>query len=739
MKIRSWRFIRSTTALLTVVAIAACGDDDPTGLDPNVFELSIVSGGGGSGLAGTVVSEPLTAKVARRATGAPEPGVSVAWSVTQGSAIPTRSTSSTDDNGRASTLIELGAVSGPVQVTASVEGLTSVAFSSITTLPAPTLQSVSPLSADPGDTVQVRVNDLPAGFSAQVLFDGVAGDVVNVQSGTPSVLSTVVPPPVGVCSATSHPVDVRVRVDGITTGAIGLSVTVPADPFQVGQVLIIEAENGVSPDVQCALLPSDGATAKYLLVTLSSEFETVGQFQVTLGSNNVAVSRAPGAQSAGTDGSFHSSLRAFERQLLSRDLPRASRAAARGSQLFGGAPPDVGSQRQFWVINDSEATTGVLDEADFDRVTATLKFVGPHTLLYVDDAAPAGGLTDQDLQRLGEIYDRYLYETDLDHFGDVSDVDDNERVYILLSPTVNALTERGLTGFVVGFFFGLDIFDPNSPGCAECRFSNGGEILYGVVADPDAQFSDARTVERVLELLPGVTIHETQHAINFNWKVIKNGLLSLESLWLSEGEAHIAEEFGGDAVDAAGEIDLADDLYSSNFGRAAFYLMEPENFSLTSLSGEGELGERGAWWLFLRWIADQYGDFILRDINQSPLGGVANIEQQTGESFFRLFADWSVAVWADDLNIPNLPERYEFPKWDLRSIIRVEPSQGADPVYALQPTQMTFESFRGSTITQFIAGSSAFYVEIEAVNDLGDLQLELTATTDAGIAILRYE
>ena len=738
MKIRSWRFIRSTTALLTVAAFAACGDDDPTGLDPNVFELSIVSGGGGSGLAGTVVSEPLTAKVARRDTGLPEPGVRVAWSVTQGNAIPTRSTSSTDDKGQASTLIELGTVSGTVQVTARVEGLPSVAFSSITTLPAPTLQSVSPDSADPGDIVQVRVNDLPPGFSAQVLFDGVAGDVVDVQSGTPSVLSTVVPPPVGVCSSTSQPVDVRVRVDGITTEAKRLFVTVPADPFQVGQVLIIEAKDSVSGDVPCALLPSDGATAKYLLVTLSSEFETAGQFQVTLGSNSVAVSRAPGAQSAGTDGGFHSSLRAFERQLLSRGLPLASRgAAARGAQLFGGAPPDVGSQRQFWVINDSEATTGVLDEADFDRVTATLKFVGPHTLLYVDDAAPAGGLTDQDLQRLGEIYDRYLYETDLDHFGDVSDVDDNERVYILLSPTVNALTERGLTGFVVGFFFGLDIFDPNSPGCAECRFSNGGEILYGVVADPDAQFSDARTVERVSELLPGVTIHETQHVINFNWKVIKNGLLSLESLWLSEGEAHIAEEFGGDAADAAGEIGLADDLYSSNFGRAAFYLMEPENFSLTS--GEGELGERGAWWLFLRWIADQYGDFILRDINQSALFGVANIEKQTGESFFRLFADWSVALWADGLNIANLPQRYEVPKWDLRGIIRVEPSPGADPVYALQPTQMTFESFRGSPITQFIAGSSAFYVEIEAVNDLGDLQLELTATTDAGIAILRYE
>ena len=74
--------------------------------------------------------------------------------------------------------------------------------------------------------------------------------------------------------------------------------------------------------------------------------------------------------------------------------------------------------------------------------------------LYVDDAAPAGGLTDQDLQRLGEIYDRYLYETDLDHFGDVSDVDDNERIYILLSPTVNALTERGLTGFVSAFTVG---------------------------------------------------------------------------------------------------------------------------------------------------------------------------------------------------------------------------------------------------------------------------------------------
>ncbi len=310
---------------------------------------------------------------------------------------------------------------------------------------------------------------------------------------------------------------------------------------------------------------------------------------------------------------------------------------------------------------------------------------------------------------------------------------------VLLSPTVNALTPRGANGVIVGFFFGLDLFPPNAPDCPECRFSNGAELFYGLVPDPSGQFGDVRSRQRTLELLPGVMVHETQHMINFRYEVFENSPPQLERLWLSEGMAHMAEELAGDFIFDSGDPALADDLYESNFGRALRYLEDPESASLTETSGSGSLGERGGWWLFLRWIGDQYGDFIFRDVSQAGADGVPNVELQTAESMFRLFADFAVAIWADDQTIPGLPQRYQIPKWQLRSLLRVEPQGGGQPVYALQPRQETFASFRSTQISQFLAGSSPFYVELDADGDMTDLQLNLAAATDAGLAILRYE
>ena len=49
--------------LLAVGVAAACSSDGdgPSGLDPDEYELTVVSGGGQSGLAGTVADEPLVA------------------------------------------------------------------------------------------------------------------------------------------------------------------------------------------------------------------------------------------------------------------------------------------------------------------------------------------------------------------------------------------------------------------------------------------------------------------------------------------------------------------------------------------------------------------------------------------------------------------------------------------------------------------------------------------------------
>ncbi len=699
-------------------------------LDPDVYELIVVSGGGQSGFAGTVLAEPLVAKIRRITSGTAKEGVPVTWRVVSGSGEPTRTSSATDPSGEASTRIALGNATGQVTAEAQVVGLEPARFAALIVLPAPTIVAVSPASADPGDVVDVTVDDLPQAAVAEVLFDGVAGNVVDRVDGSPAVLKAEVLAPVGVCSSTTVPVEVRVRVDGITTSPENLTVSVPADPFQVGQVLVIEG----TTDVQCALLPAGSGNAKYLLIPMSAEFEVNQRFQVTLGGQSVAITAAGAQPSAGLV-SFHSRLRAFERQLALRGLPPAQPPA--DAQLFAG--PSVGDTRHFWVLNDVDATAdGQLTEDEFDRIQATLKFAGANSLLYVDNASPQPGLTQADIDALGRLYDLYLYPVDLDYFGEPSDVDNNDKVVVTLTPTVNGLTDRGAGGVIVGFFFGLDLFAPNAPGCPECAFSNGSELFYGLVPDPGGDFSDPRTRERVLELLPGVMAHETQHMINFRYKVFETTPATLETLWLSEGMAHMAEELAGDAVDAD-DPDLADDLYLANFGRTARYLEDPESFSLTATSGNGSLGERGTWWLFLRWMADQYGDFIFRDLTQASANGVANVEAQTGESFFRLFADYMVATWADDLDIPGIAQRYQVPKWQLRSILRQDPPGGGEPEYILQPLQETFATFRSSSITQFITGSSGYYVELDAAGDTSPLQLELTTAVSAGLAILRFQ
>jgi hypothetical protein len=51
----------------------------------------------------------------------------------------------------------------------------------------------------------------------------------------------------------------------------------------------------------------------------------------------------------------------------------------------------------------------------------------------------------------------------------------------------------------------------------------------------------------------------------------------------------------------------------------------------------------------------------------------------------------------------------------------------------------TFASFRSSSISKFLEGSSGFYLDLDASGDAEALQLELTAASNAGLAILRYE
>ena len=325
-----------TLAFMASFAVACSDGEEVVGLDSSEYELLIVSGNNQNGLAGTVMEEPLVVQVRRIDTGAPLPGATVKWSVLRGGGEPTRATSTTDENGWATTRVVLGRTFNDgsaidVDVAAVTQGLKRVIFD-IAVTELPVLRSVSPTSADPGDIVEIGLSNLHFGYPVQILFDGIAGAIVSRQNGAQGLISAVVPQPAGVCSDAVQSVEVRARVGGLTTRSLNLNVSVPEDPFQIGQVLIIESDE----DVDCVLLPADGGGARYLVVALSAEFEADGLFEVRLSSGNVVVAGANQTAPQGRS-DFHGWLRDLEGELAGRGLSKVQPAFS--GQLFLKIPP----------------------------------------------------------------------------------------------------------------------------------------------------------------------------------------------------------------------------------------------------------------------------------------------------------------------------------------------------------------------------------------------------------------
>lgn len=96
--------------------------------------VAIVSGSGQSDTVRKTLS-PLVVKVTDSFQN-PVAGVVVSWSVVTGAGTLAQVTSTTDDNGQASTGFTLGSTAGPVDVTASVTGVTQAATFDLTAVPA---------------------------------------------------------------------------------------------------------------------------------------------------------------------------------------------------------------------------------------------------------------------------------------------------------------------------------------------------------------------------------------------------------------------------------------------------------------------------------------------------------------------------------------------------------------------------------------------------------------------------
>jgi hypothetical protein len=497
----------------------------------------------------------------------------------------------------------------------------------------------------------------------------------------------------------------RIAVGGGVAVALaacgGDAVGPPVQGHCAGSPITVAALQGTviqAGDLPCLSIPADGGT--YVVVpqfpTASAPLAPVN-FTLTAGTaataataRIVTASRRTFPLARGAAPGAGELQRAFEGRLRRRERDIATTARATGapggplaSRVHAEAvPPAVGSSRSFQVLSNFESTT------QYKTDTAVLKYSGAHLLIYqsINAPPPPNGFTDAEIAAFGNTFDLDLYTIDVATFGAPTDIDANGRVIVLLSPIINALTPTSQCqdqGYIAGFFNAIDLL----PG--QYSHSNGAEIFYSLVPDPAQVFSCTHTISSVGTITPATFIHEFQHMISFGQHaILRNG--DQEDSWLNEGLSHIAEELGsryyerrfppptGRTDPGQGFPDSAQGFISGDLYNSYHYLLDPSSTDTADKAsvsnwgnGDGKLVQRGAAWLFLRWLGDQQDSTVYGRLDQTSLTGVPNVVSATGGTpFATLFGEFALALYVDSLpGIPrsSIPSPFRFTSRNLRA------------------------------------------------------------------------
>jgi hypothetical protein len=643
--------LRVVKRLLLGLAVLVACDADPSGGnsgEPTVA-LSAVSGDAQRVAVGARAALPLTVRVVDATSRTAVADVAVEFRVVRGAAQLSDLVVPSGADGVARTEVRAaGVVGDSVVVTAAVTGQPLVRFTLYVDA-APAVTGLSAVAVRSGDTIEVRGRALQSATSpASVFIDAFAAPVVRASDTS---LLVVVPP-----CLSGDEVWLRVERAGARSAPRPLQYVAGVPTITLAPASMLSVDAAASDD--CLVLAGDGA--EYLVIAqYAAGTETPTDIPVSLSVSGDAVGlalRSTSAARASAAGAFESVLRQRERGLAASGLPRG--AALRAPV----APPPIGAARRYPVI-------ATLAADRFDTVSTRLQYAGDNVLIWVDTAVT---IADASLRPLGEWFDRELYGLDVAHFGLPSDIDGDARVHVVLTPVVNALTPRSqcsLSGYVAGFVSAHDLF-PRQANAA------GAEVFYGFVPDSVGRFGCAHTATTWGRTIPLTFVHELQHLINFNQKVFVRGGRE-ESVWLNEGLSHYAEELAslvqerrypwpaGRASPEQQFPDTAGWFILNNMINSYLFLREPYKHSLTAIGGGGTLEERGAGWLFVRWLADRFGEDMPRRLVQSPLRGASNVQDRTGVQFAQLAAEFAVMGYADSL--PGVPRGTVAPSLRLTS------------------------------------------------------------------------
>jgi len=479
-----------------------------------------------------------------------------------------------------------------------------------------------------------------------------------------------------------------------TNGPVDLSscigATIPI-ALAVGESRTID----VSHEGNCLHLPGAGTAQEYVVVAysgfgISTNAGTTASYalQSVVGSPSPAAKLAPTLAPPGgrlsapgtlsTPVQFELTLRRAERELAAGPLLRRGAISQPPS-----APPALGDKDSFNVCANAGCSS-------FIRVGATVKYAGSPGVIYQDDHQISGAeqLDPADILQFGTLFDNYLYATDTTAFGRESDINQDQHIAILMTPAVNNLTTNCTNGRIIGYTFSNDLI-PGAPG------SNAREMFYTIATSPATAQCKAVTRASALGQLPPTLIHEMQHMISFNQHVLLR-FGNDQDVWLNEGLSHFAEELGWRTVPSSQCSDCFSTFAGGNVSNAYAYLNDTEGqFLIAPEATDGTLAERGAAWLFVRWVADHFstdtllGTQFTRAMEQTSVVGAARIAQVTGVDFPVLVGQWQMTNWTDAL--PGFPQDglLIYRTWNFRDVFAANFPAVFSKVFPLTPDSTT--------------------------------------------------
>jgi hypothetical protein len=365
------------------------------------------------------------------------------------------------------------------------------------------------------------------------------------------------------------------------------------------------------------------------------------------------------------------------------------------------------------------------------------------------------GQSDSLYRALGQEVDALMFGLVEQHFGSPlrmdDQLDDNGRVIMLFSPRINGF--GNLAGFVVSCDFFPRTTFPSS---------NVGEVFYAIVPTSAGTGLQVGTRAYWYWTMRSTVVHELKHIAAYANRIRDfGGTSGLEEAWLEEGTARHAEELWARRAAYRDLPTRSNATYSSTLacdvrpqgqqgrtdcigapyamyrhlgspGGLYEYLSDPSPRSpLGARLGGSDVSWYASSWSLVRWAIDVHDlpeAAALTSLVRTGQKGATNLTARIGRSWEELLAEWSLAMYLDDLpGVTVSSTRLSFPAWQLGDIfagMRADFPSTYARSYPLVPRALSFGAFDVSVPT--INGGSFAMFELSGVAS-GTQLLELSA------------